>query len=202
MRHLSRHPHLVEETLQAVLVALELRGQELQCDGLAQLEVVGAEDFTHPALAELPDDAVAAGEHLPRNEAAVGERIPAGHAAHGGVGRGSLECRRRRRAAAARLDGDRRLGRCRVGAGVVPALSAESLVDGHGTRARGAPRRLHVGHDPRSWSREGPDARQRPQGRSLQQHGLCLREADRRRVRATRGSFDTGPPVLGRSLWR
>jgi len=39
-------------------------GQELERDWLAQLQIVGAIDFTHSAFTEQPNDPVTLGEHL------------------------------------------------------------------------------------------------------------------------------------------
>ena len=57
---------------------IEVVGQELQRDGLAELEIVGAVDLAHAAAAERRDDAEAAGE-----ERAGGEAPPAGAAGRG-----------------------------------------------------------------------------------------------------------------------
>ena len=47
-------------------------GEELDGDGLAQLEVVGAVDLAHSAAAEEGDDAVALGDGVARGEALLG----------------------------------------------------------------------------------------------------------------------------------
>ena len=60
MRDLPRHPHFGVELRQARGIAIDGLRQELQRDGLAELQIVGAVDLAHPALAEPPDDAVAA----------------------------------------------------------------------------------------------------------------------------------------------
>ena len=81
MRHLPRHPHLDVQLRQARGIPIDLLGQELQRDGLPQLEVVGPIDFTHPAPTQSPDDAIASVEQGTWREAAVidcvGARQPA-----------------------------------------------------------------------------------------------------------------------------
>jgi len=71
VRDLTREPHLVEEARQAVLAALDSRGQELQRNGLAQRQVVGPVHLAHPAAAEQTDDAPAARQHGARREPSV-----------------------------------------------------------------------------------------------------------------------------------
>ena len=56
---------------QARGIAVDRFGQELQGDLLAELEVVGAIDLAHAALAEPADDAVAVVEQRARLEAPV-----------------------------------------------------------------------------------------------------------------------------------
>jgi hypothetical protein len=62
MRDGAGDAHLVVELRQASGMAGEILGQQLQRDGLSELEVVGAVDLAHAALAERCDDAEAAGE--------------------------------------------------------------------------------------------------------------------------------------------
>ena len=50
------------------------RGQELERDRLAELQVVGAVDLAHAAAAEQADDAIAAAEDRARREAPVVDR--------------------------------------------------------------------------------------------------------------------------------
>ncbi len=77
--HLARGAHLVEEAVQAVLVALQPLGQKLERHRLSQLHVVGAVDLAHAAAAEQADDAVALVQHGARDEAgAVEGRVRGG----------------------------------------------------------------------------------------------------------------------------
>ena len=46
-------------------IAVDVAGQELERDRLAELQVVGAIDLAHAAAAEPADDAVAAAEEWP-----------------------------------------------------------------------------------------------------------------------------------------
>ena len=71
VRDLAREPHLGVELREPHRVGLERRRQELQRDRLPELEVVGAVDLAHPALALAIDDAVAAVEEGAGLEAAV-----------------------------------------------------------------------------------------------------------------------------------
>ena len=54
----QRHPHLVQEAGKTMRVLLDALRQELQCHGLAELEIVGAVDLAHAALAEQGSDFV------------------------------------------------------------------------------------------------------------------------------------------------
>ena len=62
MRDAQRQADFVEEPLEPIRVALDVARQELQRDGLAELQVVGAVDLAHAAAAEQADHAIAAGE--------------------------------------------------------------------------------------------------------------------------------------------
>ncbi len=64
-------PHLAAKAVKRHRVAGHALGQELQRDGLAQLQVIGAIDLTHPATAEQADDAVTRAESRPWFKAAV-----------------------------------------------------------------------------------------------------------------------------------
>ena len=68
VRHLPRAAHLGAEALHEARVRGRRRRQELERDGNAEGQVVGAVDFAHAAAAEQANDAVAAGEHLARGE--------------------------------------------------------------------------------------------------------------------------------------
>jgi hypothetical protein len=63
MRHLAREADLVEQAIELLRVAVEMLGKELQCDRLAEFEVVGAIDLAHSAAAQEPDDSVALREN-------------------------------------------------------------------------------------------------------------------------------------------
>ena len=65
MRHLPRRADLRVELRQTLRITAQPRRQELQRDGLAQPEIVGAIDLTHPAAPEQPDDAVRSSRTTP-----------------------------------------------------------------------------------------------------------------------------------------
>ena len=69
MRDLARQLDLGEEPRAAQLVVAELRGQELQGDRLAQLQVVGPVDLAHAAAAQPGHDAIAPRQLRARQEA-------------------------------------------------------------------------------------------------------------------------------------
>ena len=74
MRDLAGHAHLAVQSLEPLGVAFERARQELERDGLLELQVVGPVDLAHPATAEQADDAVAAGQDRPRREAFARDR--------------------------------------------------------------------------------------------------------------------------------
>ena len=84
MRDLPGEANLGVELREADRVGLERLGQELQGDGLAERQVVGAIDLAHAALTDARHDPIAPGEQGARFEAAVRtarrgrERQPAG----------------------------------------------------------------------------------------------------------------------------
>src|SRR5213075_2832657 len=57
MRDLPRDAHFADEPRECVRVAADPLREELQCDRLAEEEVVGAIDLAHAAFAEERDDA-------------------------------------------------------------------------------------------------------------------------------------------------
>ena len=69
VRHLASDPDLSQEPLKAVGVALEIRGKKLERDRLADLEIVGTVDFSHPALTRERHDSISIREHGSRQEA-------------------------------------------------------------------------------------------------------------------------------------
>jgi len=80
VRHLAREAHLLEQRLEARRVIAQLRGQELERDRLAELEVDRAVDLAHAAAPDPLDDAVAPGQHVTRDESlALGRRGRRGH---------------------------------------------------------------------------------------------------------------------------
>jgi hypothetical protein len=69
-----RHPYFRVELGQTGGIAIDVRRQELEGDRLPELEVVGAEDLTHPAAAEPADRPVAAAEDGARREPSMVDR--------------------------------------------------------------------------------------------------------------------------------
>ena len=69
MRDLQREPDFGEEPFEAIGVGLDVARQELQRDGLAELQVVGAIDLAHAASAQQPDHPVPIGQDLAGHEA-------------------------------------------------------------------------------------------------------------------------------------
>ena len=78
MGDLSREPNFLMEECQPICAMRDLLRQELQSDGLAELQVVSSIDFAHPAAAQQTDDAVAAGQDRARNELRAVERVRRG----------------------------------------------------------------------------------------------------------------------------
>ena len=128
MRDLARRPHLRVEALEPVRVALEPTRQELERDGLLQLQVVGAIDLPHPAAAEQAHDPVALGDDGARNEAVAA--TPAGRFLAGAGRDRARGPRRRARRAVGQLQ-------VRPADGAVP----EAVLRGRGTGWTGAHRR-------------------------------------------------------------
>jgi len=81
VRDLARDADFLVETRQQILIAARGFGQELEGDGLAQHQIVGAKDFAHAAFAEPRDDPVAAGEQSAGGEA-LGGGCGWGHLCH------------------------------------------------------------------------------------------------------------------------
>ena len=69
VRHLARDPHLAQEALESFGVALQIRREELERNRLADLEVVGAIDFSHRASPHECDDPISIREHGSGQEA-------------------------------------------------------------------------------------------------------------------------------------
>ena len=93
MGDLPREPNFLVEARQPVGAMGDLLRQELESDGLAELQVVGAIDLAHAAAAQQADDAVAAGEHRAGNELRAVERVRRRQP----IGRGHGQRRRVRR---------------------------------------------------------------------------------------------------------
>ena len=70
MRNAAGDADFVAKALEQSLIAGGRFGQELERDGLAEREVVGAIDFAHASLAEQRDDAVTAGNQASGKKAA------------------------------------------------------------------------------------------------------------------------------------
>jgi hypothetical protein len=79
------------ELRKALRITAQPRRQELQRDGLAQPEIVGAIDLTHPAAPEQPDDAIPLFQDDTRREASVIDRAGRREPAAGGGLRRSVE---------------------------------------------------------------------------------------------------------------
>ena len=84
VRDLPREAHLRVEPREERLVARDALRKELQRDGLPELEVVGAVDLAHAALAEKAHDAVALAEHGAGRKRAEIEGARGDEAADGG----------------------------------------------------------------------------------------------------------------------
>ena len=74
VRDAARVAHLGVEAIDEGRLRREFRRQELQRDGLAELQVVGAVDLTHAAVADETDDAITIGEDRAGRKAAAIER--------------------------------------------------------------------------------------------------------------------------------
>ena len=75
MGHLPGDSHLGEQPFAPDGIVGKRLGQELQCNGLAQLQVIGSIDFAHATAAEQPDDAVAVGQDRSGSESSGRNRI-------------------------------------------------------------------------------------------------------------------------------
>jgi hypothetical protein len=69
--HLARDAHLTQESLKSFSVALHIWRKELERHWLADLEIVGAVDFSHPAPPCERDDPISIPQHGARQEATV-----------------------------------------------------------------------------------------------------------------------------------
>ena len=75
VRDLPREADLGVEAREEPGVGGDRLREELQGDGLAELQVVGAVDLAHPAAAEEADDPVAPADHRSRREGAEVDRV-------------------------------------------------------------------------------------------------------------------------------
>ena len=123
---------LVDEALAGLGVVDELRGQELEGDGAAELEVVGLVDDAHAAAADLAEEAIFAGDDG-AGEDAAGERVDGRGeggriGGRGGGGGGGAEGRGRRRRGRSGGPG----GRVRRGeqGGAAPAVAGRVRIRG------------------------------------------------------------------------
>ena len=74
----GRRARLAAEPIEGLRVAREILGQELQRDGAAEPVVFGLVDDTHPALAELSDDAITrdrTAQHARMREGYIGSSL-------------------------------------------------------------------------------------------------------------------------------
>lgn len=78
VRDLPSDPDFMEESFELASVVRQGLGEKLECHGLTQLEVVGAVDFAHPALADQTHDSVTIREHSPRRKSGVVDRVRGG----------------------------------------------------------------------------------------------------------------------------
>ena len=78
MRDLARGADLAPKACQPLGIAHERRRQELQRDDLAKRQILGAIHFAHPAFADDPDDAIAAGEQRAGRKASADARVAPG----------------------------------------------------------------------------------------------------------------------------
>ncbi len=93
VRHLPRQPDLGMKARKLDGIAGQLRGQELQGDGLVELQIVGSIDFSHPALSYESDDSIAIRKNRPRSESPLRSLREMGL----GAGTALPRCRPRRR---------------------------------------------------------------------------------------------------------
>ncbi len=86
----ARDADLVDHAIEADAVVGEVWWEKLEGDGLHELEVVGAEDLAHAALAELADDAESIAQDVAGVEAPFGQAGGAVEEGRGprGLGRG------------------------------------------------------------------------------------------------------------------
>ncbi len=75
MRDRPRTAHFGEQAVASGGISFEIGRQELQRDGLAEPEVVGAVDLAHAAAPDQRDDAVAVGQDVARCEAVHIDRL-------------------------------------------------------------------------------------------------------------------------------
>ena len=99
MGDLPREPDFLMEARQPVGAMRDLLRQELERDGLSELQVFSSIDFAHAAAAQQADDAVAAGQHGAGNELRAVERVRRRQPI--GRGDGQRRCLRRVNAGAA-----------------------------------------------------------------------------------------------------
>ncbi len=95
MRDAARVTHLGVEALDEGGLRGEFLRQEFQRDRLAELQIVGAVDLAHAAVADQPDDAVPVGQDRPGRKSAAIERGRGGEASDRTV-RGTASHRRLR----------------------------------------------------------------------------------------------------------
>ncbi|MEK6286878.1 MAG: hypothetical protein AABO57_14155 [Acidobacteriota bacterium] len=72
--HLPSDAHFIVKASEHSTIERDLLGQELECNGLIELEVFGLEDFAHPSAAEEADDSITPGEYRAGDESAFATR--------------------------------------------------------------------------------------------------------------------------------
>jgi hypothetical protein len=80
---LARRAHFVVELREAQGIAPQVLRQELQRAWLAEPQIVGAVDLSHPAASQQPDDPIAPVERCAGREASVIDRVRRGQPAVG-----------------------------------------------------------------------------------------------------------------------
>ena len=121
--HLPRHADLSEQPLEPVRVGLEARGQELECHGLFELQVVGAVHLTHPATSQEAQDPISISQHGTRSKPVGGPG--GGESAGAGRGLGASTTRGRRSRARRRAGRAVRDVEARAARRTVPARRAD-----------------------------------------------------------------------------
>ena len=165
MRDLARHAHFGVQLREPGGIAVDIRGEKLEGDRLSELQIIGAINLAHAALAEPAKHSIPSAENGAGLEASVIDRAGACQPARrgrdgGGAGRGD----RARCGRAVCIGGDRRQRRQTRLVNTAPDLSRQGLAirtrDSHPALRTHAPRFFRE-HD-RAAVRTGQDFRHRP----------------------------------------